>query len=385
MKKIKCIMLSSLAFITLSACTKDGSAPSGLSTSSENLGSLAVNVNKYTASSIVCDPLNGGVSTQKNYQNGIKADLFYRTSAMPRWYSSNEYITSGFKSTQNIFLSDMNVPTRLFTEGFMNAQGTALQDDQHNKLIEYFGLKMTTNVVLTDLDDEGDYEFAVLSDDGAKMTIKSGTTLTADQLLIDNDGDHPTQMGCATQVVRLVKNALLPIELTYYQGPRYHISNVLMFRKSSVAGRDALCGHNGNNLFFDPDHSSTPQPAFAALLARGWKVLKPENFKISVDGASYNPCVTGSSPGISNFQIGEIILSDVTFSWETSLPATSQVVLTEVTSGVETITTSDNILRLNHQILISGLKARTQYRAQALSVSENLGRSYSSPITFTTQ
>lgn len=379
-KKLKWI----LPLILLSACSQDGSMPKSQSQGSENLGLLAVNLNMYKANTIICDPLTGGDTTQINYTQGIKAELFYRLTGMPRWYSSDLYILSGHKSEQNIFLSDINVPTRLFTEGFNTSLGNSLKDDQDNKLIEYFGLKMQTNIILSDSDEEGFYEFAILSDDGSKMTIKSGNSVTPDQLLINNDGDHPTKMGCASESIRMVKNVMLPVELTYYQGPRHHISNVLMFRKSSVAGQDASCNKSGNNLYFDPDQQSAPQAAFMQLLDRGWKVLTPNNFKISSDRITYNPCVKGQAPGISEFQVFEIILSDVSFSWKTDIPSTSHLILTEVLTGITTETDSDNILRLNHELVVTGLKPQTQYKVQAVSVSEDLGRTYSSEIFFMT-
>ena len=380
-KKIKWILLT----VFLSACSQNSSTPESQSKVSENLGSLAVNINMYKANTIVCDPLNGGDTTVRNYTNGIKAELFYRLTGMPRWYSSDLYISAGHKSEQNIFLSDINVPTRLFTEGFNTSLGNTLKDDQNNKLIEYFGLKMQTNIVLSDADEEGYYEFAILSDDGSKMIIKSGNSSTPDQLLINNDGDHPTKMGCATESIRMIRNTMLPIELTYYQGPRHHISNVLMFRKSNSAGQDPSCNKLGNSLYFNPDQNSAPQPAFTQLLSRGWKVLTPNNYKISSDQITYNPCIIGTAPGISDFQIFEVILSDVYFSWKTNIPSTSHMIITEVLTGITTETNSDNVLRLNHELSITRLKPNTQYKAQAVSVSQDLGRSYSSPIFFTTQ
>lgn len=382
----KRILFLTATIAALSACTNQGQAPSGTENASiPTYGSLAVNANLYRANKIVCDPLNGGQVTQKFYTNGIKAELYYRSTGMPIWSNAGAYVTNGTKSTQNIFLSDMNVPTRLFTEGFSTTQGQVLKDDQNNKLIEYFGLKMTTNIALTANDDEGDYEFASLADDGAVLKIKSGNSVTPDEVLIQNDGDHPTRMGCSNQTVRLTKNTMLPVEMTYYQGPRYHIANVLMFRKSATAGQDASCGLTGNETYFDYNHFSEPQQAFKNLLARGWKVLMPDNFRISVDGATYNPCVAGTAPGINGFQLGEIILSDVTFIWETNIPATSQIILTEVLTGAVTVTDSDNMLRLDHEVLVTGLKPKTQYKAQAVSLSADLGRSSSSEIYFTTQ
>lgn len=386
LKAVKWILISLL----FTACgAKDGEAPSQTTNSSDGLGLLAVNINKYAANKIICDPLNlPGTAAQKNYQKGIRAELFYRTKEMPRWYNSFDYINSAKKSDQNIFLSEINVPTRMFSEGFSTTQGQTLKDDQQNKLIEYFGIKMTTNIILAADDEAGYYEFALLSDDGATLKAKSNNIDglgSTDEILINNEGDHPTKMGCSTTTVRMTKNVMMPVELTYYQGPRYHISNILMWRKSAVAGQDSLCNSLGNSLFFDPTQNSKPQPAFSALLARGWKILKSDNYLIGESNADYNPCVQAPSPIISDFVTGEVVLSSIKFAWQTNLPSTSQIQLTNLATGEVTITNSDNILRVQHEITLQNLRPETNYKAQALSVSGSLGREFGPEVYFKTQ
>lgn len=373
--------------LLLTACgTKNAEVPAAVTSTPVGAQEyLSVNINKYAANKIICDPFNGGTTTQKNYQKGIIAELFYRTAAMPRWYKTTDYLQLGKKSEQNIFLSDINVPTRMFTEGFSTTQGQVLKDDQQNKLIEYFGVKMTTNLILSEDDEAGYYELALLSDDGATLTLKSNSLDETSEVLINNDGDHPTKMGCSTQTVRMVKNVMVPVELAYYQGPRYHISNILMWRKSSVAGQDTSCNQLGNNLFFDPNNNSTPQTAFGALLARGWKVLTPNNYMVSQTMADYNPCVPGTNPVISDFNLGEVILSNVSFTWKTDIISTSQILLTNTTTGAVTISESDNTLSLNHEVNLTNLQPRTIYKAQALSVSSDLGRTLGPEVIFSTQ
>lgn len=379
-----------LILVFLSGCEgTDGTAPSNTPRGAAEHGLMSVNVNRYAAHKIMCDPLTTPVSSPiKSYQNGIKAELFYRTQAMPRWYSSLDYVSKAKKSEQNVFLTNVNVPTRMFTEGFTTTQGQTLKDDQQNKLIEYFGLKMSSNLMLSDEDEAGYYEFALLSDDGATLKIKSKSIDqlgTVDEIIIDNEGDHPTKMGCSTSTVRMIKNVMYPIELTYYQGPRFHISNVLLWRKSSVSGQDSLCNAVGNNLFFNPEQNSAPQPAFTTLMSRGWKVLKPKNFVISETNVDYNPCVQGTNPVISHFEPGEVVLSSASFSWHTDIPATSQILLTNIATGETQVTNSDNILRVQHQVVLQDLLPRTDYKAQVLSISADLGRAIGPEFYFTTQ
>ena len=347
------------------------------------LSSLGVNLNLYPANKMVCDPLSGGQTTQTNYTKGIKASLHYSEANSPRLYKSTDYIQIAKKSDQNIFLSDMNVPTRMFTEGFAPKMGATLNNDQGEKLIEFFGLKMQTNIVLADGDEEGIYEFALLSDDGTTMKIKSGSEDVEDEVLINNDGDHPTQMGCSTRTVKMRRNVMLPVEVTFYQGRRYHIANVLIWRKASEAGKDSLCNQQGNELYFNPNNNSVAAQGFTDLTARGWKVLVPDNFMMAQ--TDYNPCVKGTDPVISNFELGEVILTSVSLSWTTDIQATSQVQLTNMTTNEVTLTNSDNLLRTSHQITLKQLQPATVYKVKAISVSSDLGRSVSEELTFQTQ
>ena len=250
--------------------------------------------------------------------------------------------------------------------------------------MEYFALKMTTNIILTDEDEAGEYELALLADDGANVVIK-GEDAGSDEVLIANDGDHGTKMGCATRTVRFRKNVMLPVEITYYQGPLYNIANVLVWRKAPEAGKDSSCNKIGNHLFWDYRIKSEPQPEFLGLQSRGWKILKPGNFVVAKNKGEYNPCVPATPPVISNFELGEVILQSVSFQWDTDLSSTSQVLLTNTKTGQEILTESDNALRIHHQINVDGLEAGTTYKVKAISAGKDLGRAQSAELQFTTQ
>ena len=208
---------------------------------------------------------------------------------------------------------------------------------------------------------------------------------------INNDGDHPTRMGCATNLVNMTRRTKLEVDLTYYQGPRYHISNILLWRlvpNGSLAGQDSECGKAGNNYFFDPNQSSAPLAPYNGLLARGWKVLEPTNFWVVGSdlnaSTNYNPCTQGINPVISAFAVQEVTLTDAFVSWTTDIPATAQVMITDTSTGAATLTVSDNILRTQHQLRVSGLKNQTTYQVKAVSISDTLGKALSETLTFTT-
>ena len=348
-------------------------------------GSLKVDVNMYSTPKLICDPLAPPSIDETTFEYGIKASLYYLDAGMPRMYKATDYVTFGRKADSAVFLRDINVPTRMFTAGFSTPTGQTLAKDNGDRLIEYFGLKMNSNLMLSPEDDEGEYELAMLADDGSNLIIKGIGENGVDDLLIANDGDHPTRMGCAQHTVKLKKDVMVPIEATYYQGPMYHISNILIWRKSTTAGKDPLCGHAGNNLFFNPDKNSEPLQAFKDLQARGWKIVKPNNFILSKTNSDYNPCVPGTNPIITNFQRSELGATTVYLNWTTDIPATTQVQLTNVQTGIITTTNSTNQLHTTHESSIEGLQPGTTYRARAVSVSADLGRTLSEEITFTTQ
>ncbi len=357
----------------------------------ENLGPgvsfTAFDVNAFPLNRLVCEPFGG--TTTATPLNGVRTKLFYRMAGMPRYYTAQQYVDLTQASGKDIFLSQINVPTRMFDTGFSSQTNEVLKDDAGQTLIEYFGLKMSTAIRLGENDPEGAYEFALLSDDGSVMKIKNPDETWS--VHINNDGDHPTRMGCASNVVNMTRRTRLEVDLTYYQGPRYHISNVLMWRPVSTggaAGRDSECGKSGNTYFFDPNNHSVPLAPYNGLIARGWKVLAPNNFWVVGSDlnqtTNYNPCTNGVTPVISQFTLGEALVTDVFVSWVTDIPATDQVVITNVSTGASTLTVSDNILRTQHQVRVSGLATQTTYTLKAISISDTLGKAISSPLNFTT-
>lgn len=363
----------------LSACTAgNGFKDISAEVIGQDTGKVSkYDVNKHLMNKVVCDPFGG--ENPPSVEHGIKASLFYKGAAQPRYYSAQDYVDHTTKSSQSLFFTDLNVPSRMFSEGFANQTSQVVKDDAGERLIEFFGLKFQTTLKLRADQPEGDYELGTLADDGVVVNVKINGQWRP---LINSDGDHSTKMGCALSTVNFSRDTEIPIEVTYYQGPRYHIANVLMWRLSSTAGADSSCGVMGTNHFFDPNNSAPLQP-YKDLQSRGWEPISAENFFIPVE-ESYNPCVEGTNPVISNFRTLEVFSEGVSVAWRTDIPATAQVLVTNVATGESIVTTTDNILRDFHEVYISGLQPETTYTAQAVAVSSDLGRSVSPAITFTT-
>ncbi|RYZ89775.1 MAG: hypothetical protein EOP06_08855, partial [Proteobacteria bacterium] len=272
----------------LTACGQEFSSEENLSSkvTSESVMSSKFDLNLHPMNKTICDPFDGTNNTQVTAQ-GVLGTLFYKTAATPNLSGANDYVNRGKKSDKSLFFADINVPTRLFNQGFSTQTTSVLKDDSGNKLVEYFGIKFESNLQLSEADTEGDYELALLSDDGSRLRIKDPVDDTWKEI-IDNDGDHNTRMGCATRTIKMTRRTSIPIEVTYYQGPREHIANVLIWRKASEAGKDSSCNQAGNDMYFDYNNGSAPKAAYNGLLARGWSPVAPANLWLN-SAASYNP------------------------------------------------------------------------------------------------
>lgn len=103
-----------------------------------------------------------------------------------------------------LYANRLNIPSRLFSAGFPGITGQA-----EWFAIDYRGRFWVKN--------PGKYNFALTSDDGARLYID-------DKLVIDNDGIHAAQ--AVTGTVTLTPR-LHSIRLTYFQGPKYELALVL--------------------------------------------------------------------------------------------------------------------------------------------------------------
>jgi hypothetical protein len=383
-------IVSILAFLGMTDCT--GSLGGLWTGSGSNTNSSSAtpkmsqyDVNKYAVNKTVCNPLGGGGSSS-NPSQGLQASLWYLQSDQPAYYNVGDMISNGHASSESLFFNSLFVPTRLFSAGFPLQSGGSIADDQGNELIEYFALRFETVLQLGPNDVEGDYQLGLLADDGANWSLASDNQSTDYTVMVNDDGTHPTQMGCGS-VVHMTASTKLNMRIDYYQGPRYEIALVPIWRlvNSSQPPSESLCNQNGNTLFFDPNNNSATEAAYTKLLGEGWYPLTSANYSLQSQ-ASYNPCTTGTTPVISNLAILNNTDNDGFFylTWTTDIAATDQALITDVASGVQTVTTSDNILRTSHKVQLTGVLVNHSYTVQAVSVSADLGRTVSSslPLTF---
>jgi hypothetical protein len=289
--------------LALTACNGGGGGP-------DSPGSVTPDI----YSKAICDPLSGSAGPQ-DPQHGLVADLAYLADPVHTSFSSVfDFESQATQVTNPVYLTQLDVPTEYFERGFTTGNGSLITTPSGAPLVEYFSLHAESVIQLGANDQPGNYQFAVASDDGAVVSVDDGAGM---RILINNDGQHPTQLGCAQESIAMDHSTRLPINVDYYQGPRYNIALILLWRKVDPQSswcsnsddwsdfdpsrpdslNDPYCGQQGNNLFFNWSETgtspSTPNSNWNKLLARGWSVVPAQDYYLP-PSTEANPCNTGT-------------------------------------------------------------------------------------------
>lgn len=332
----------------------------------------------------LCDPFNAGVSAR---DRGLVGNLVYLNDDQPRYSSARDYVNYGQPVQSTLYFDKLFIPTRAWDSGFYTQAGDLVLNQNNQPLYEYFGLRLESRLQLASGESPGWYQMAVLSDDGSVVSLKdSEGGLTP---LINNDGVHPTRMGCAMKSVYVGNEDKIPFVLEYYQGPRYHISMVLLWRPlpdgvdPNAAVSDVECGRSGNGRYFDSTKiPSAPTSTYYDMLTRGWKPLNNENYYFPEQAS--NPCGAADPLIITNFSIVSTTRTSVTISWETNMPSTTKGSVKNVVSGAVIESPEDSSLTTSHTATITGLTANTLYAVKGISTTPGSQTTYSDEGAFRT-
>lgn len=338
----------------------------------------APNPNTYS-----CNALDGENVSPAPREQGVRGTLYYLDSTQPRYNNVADYLANGnLVSDVALYFSRIFIPTRPFDRGFVTHAGETILNHNDNTLYEYFAIRHEGRIQLGSKP-PGLYQMAVLSDDGAMFSMDfTGANY---ENVVSNDNNHPTRMACASIPVELSATDKIPFLLDYYQGPRYHISLILMWRPWPADGaQDPFCGVQGNSFYFNSNvNPPAPTANYLALEARGWEPLAPENYLLP-ESSEPNPC-NEPAPVISGFTVTAITNSTITVAWTTDRPATSQVQYRRSNVAVPTLTDSDGQWRTSHVVTITGLTANSDYIVQGVSASSSGLSTESSQLTVRTR
>lgn len=317
----------------------------------------------------VCDPFSAGTSAQ---DRGLVGNLLYLTSDQPHYSRIDDYLQYGQPIQSTLYFDQIYVPTRAFDLGFYTQEGVLITNANDEAIYEYFALRLESQLSLAENEAEGWYQMAVLSDDGSRLSEKKedGSLET----IVDNDGFTPTRMACSVKSIYMTKDTKLPIVLSYFQGPRYHIALTVLWRPlpdgadPNDPASDIECGRSGNSRYFDSTKvPSEPTQTYYELLERKWKPLTNENYYFPVQAS--NPCATDSPLLLTNFSLASYTRTEVTVTWNTSLNSSSQIEVKNVLSGEVMTSSLDSTLVTAHSVTFAGLTANTLYSVKALSQS----------------
>src|SRR5690606_11446090 len=151
---------------------------------------------------LVCDPFGG--DRVVNAKNGLEAQLTYLPATNATVKNNHMALTTDSfapgatdvtVAPAQIFLSQINTPTTLFSKGFKTSTGSTLKDLKGNTLVEWFSIRAQGMIMLNASDLEGDYQFALLSDDGSVMRIDRTGTGSSFETWINNDAVQANKLG----------------------------------------------------------------------------------------------------------------------------------------------------------------------------------------------
>jgi len=137
-------------------------------------------------------------------QKLIRGDVFIipdNTVGLPRDFSR-------LKPIGTIFVSEINVPDRSWTEGFPDVP----------EIFEWFAIEYTATMVIKE---PAKFVFSLGSDDGSRLYID-------EKVIVNNDGQHSFKMSVGSATLSKGDHQF---RLVYFQGPRAAIGLQLFVKK----------------------------------------------------------------------------------------------------------------------------------------------------------
>lgn len=194
--------------------------------------------------------------------------------------TSLDAIRSGTRINRSYVMNELLVPSRNSDEGFpatgVPGMGDLLRMDNGDVLKTYFALDLYSGLTLGAADEEGYYQFAVLSDDGVTIQLMNESSLFVP--VFSDEGIHGPRVACAPKAVYLKHGATIPFRLTYFQGPATQVALTVIWRRWNSAnptGAGSQC--NTSPQIFEADGRTLVRE----LRDAGWKAVRNENYVTS--------------------------------------------------------------------------------------------------------
>lgn len=132
---------------------------------------------------------------------------------------------------------EINTAPRFYDIGVVGREHEIIQDPRsNNELLEYYLIKYEGLLEIKDPSMNGEYEFALISDDGVLLKLNNKTVIKTNLY-------HSPRMDCMEKSIKVKVNKPIKIDLYYHQGMKNHVANMLVWRKVKTidAGSEVSC------------------------------------------------------------------------------------------------------------------------------------------------
>ena len=360
----------------------------------------------------ICEPFTDSEESS-NGRNGLKASLRYVTPSTndelnfakslgaKNYWSNNSSLISKYDNP--IFFKDISVTPIAFDAGFFYAPGKYLEDKNNQKLNEWFSVKYETLLQLSTADRPGYYKLASASDDG---TIVEADVAGDGKMVevLNNDGTHSTRFQCQNDKSYLYfpnQDSKIKLNVYFYQGPRVHIANVLMFKYvgATLPADDNIkgCELNGSGNIFSgssnsnmtvskpgegtnsmkPIDQDSVSGEYAYLVNNGWSIIPNRNYLLpdeEIDPCAVNSLTILNSSDPQYMIVGKKVIANNTVSLKfvSSLQSDHVVKFYEISStGTETLMNNASLGSSSvvdgknvHSVQFNGVMAGNKYRIE---------------------
>lgn len=256
------------------------------------------------SSRTICNPMGNEEESTNNMNKGLVGEIRLLKSnndsgrnLLSTYLDENKsYKVDGVK----LFASQVNVPSRYFSEGFETKENIAIEIGGR-KLDEWFNVNYESILKINDSTLQGEYEFAIVSDDGARLYFDDLNDDLLEKLYLRKDSTQAPAMLCASdfsnaRIIDLRAGMAHRLKINYFQGPRYHIALQLFWRKKDLSiSKSPLCGRGIGDAQQDQLHSE------------GWEIVPPSVFNLP--GTVINTCYLKTGE-LSELKLGAYKIKD---------------------------------------------------------------------------
>lgn len=236
--------------------------------------------------STVCDPLSNGMGGNDS-SKGLTGNIRLLNSEYDNKnyrYNLGHYLNLDYSyevPEKTLFMSSVNVAPRSFDQGFSTQENQVLKIND-SPLVEYFNVNLESILKVDNEELAGEYELAIISDDGSRLTIVENEEVGPSQI-IRSDNAHAPKFLCSSnssdeiKYVDLSLGKSIPIKINYFQGPRYRIALQLIWRKKTEnQAKSKFCNQGMDN-------------GVQAAQSEGWEPIPSSVFNLP--GSIINTCV----------------------------------------------------------------------------------------------